>query len=152
MKFIRNLLLIAASAFMASASFGAQSGDAKLDRSVRKANSDWVAAVKTGDASTIAEPYAEDGIFVGIDGVCTRGRAAIEKMYRERFERSGLATSATIDSKRILLDGDFAYESGRGEIRLVRDGKASSSGGRFLTVWHHQADGEWKILRNIVLP
>jgi len=67
-----------------------RSGDPKLDRAVEKANSEFVAAMKTGD--------------------------------------------------------------GYGEIGVLKDGKLSINGGRFLTVWQRQANGDWKILRNIVLP
>jgi hypothetical protein len=32
-------------------------GDPKLDRAIEKANSEFVVAMKTGDAATIAAPY-----------------------------------------------------------------------------------------------
>ncbi len=132
--------------------FAARSGDPKLDRAIRKANSDYVEAMKTGDAAAIAAPYTDDAVFVGVDGACTRGRAEIEKMYRARFERSGLAKSTRIDSRRLVVDGNLAYESGSGEIGRLREGKLSTDSARFLTVWQRQGDGEWKILRNMVLP
>ena len=128
------------------------SGDPKLDRAIRKANSDYVGAMKTGDAAAIAAPYTDDAVFVGIDGACTRGRAEIEKMYRARFERSGLAKSTRINSRRVVVDGNLAYESGSGEIGRLREGKLSTDSARFLTVWQRQGDGQWKILRNVVLP
>ena len=41
-------------------SSGAQhSGDRKLDRAVEKANAEFIVAMKTGDAATIAAPYVE---------------------------------------------------------------------------------------------
>jgi uncharacterized protein (TIGR02246 family) len=136
----------------AADAFAVPSGDPKLDRAIARANSDYVEAMKTGDAATIAAPYTDDAVFVGVDGACTRGRAEIEKMYRARLGRSGLAKSTRIDSRRLVVDGNLAYESGYGEIGRLREGKLVVDGGRFLTVWQRQADGEWKILRNIVLP
>jgi len=128
------------------------SGDPKLDRAIEKANSEFVTAMKTGDAATIAAPYTEDASFITIDGACIQGRSAIEKMYRDRFARAGLASSTKIDSKKLIVDNDLAYESGYGEIGVLKDGKLSINGGRFLTVWQRQANGDWKILRNVVLP
>src|SRR5689334_10301020 len=128
------------------------SGDPKLDRAVEKANSEFIVAMKTGDAATIAAPYAEDASFITIDGACVKGRTEIEKMYRDRFARSGLAHSTKINSKKVVVDNDLAYESGYGEIGVLKDGKLSINGGRFLTVWQRQKNGEWKILRNVVLP
>jgi len=128
------------------------SGDPKLDRAVEKANSEFIVAMKTGDAVTIAAPYTEDASFIMIDGTCVQGRTQIEQMYRDRFARSGVARSTKINSKKLVVDNDLAYESGYGEIGLLRDGKLSINGGRFLTVWQRQTNGDWKILRNVVLP
>jgi len=128
------------------------SEDPKLDRAVEKANSEFIVAMKTGDAATIATPYAENASFVTIDGACVQGRAEIEKLYRDRFARAGLAQSAKINSKKLVVDNDLAYESGDGEIGLLKDGKLSIYNGRFLTVWQRQTNGDWKILRNVVLP
>jgi uncharacterized protein (TIGR02246 family) len=130
----------------------ADSRDPKLDRAVRKANSDWETAVKIGDAAAIAAPYADDAVFVLVNGTCIHGRAEIEKMYRAGFEARGVVASARIHSKELIVDGDLAYESGYGEVGRMKEGKLSSSGGRYLTVWQRRADGEWKIIRNIVLP
>jgi uncharacterized protein (TIGR02246 family) len=130
----------------------AVSGDAKLDSSVKKANDDWVEAMKTGDAAAIAAAYADDAVFIGIDGTCLQGRAAIEKLYATRFEQAGHASSTKINSKAITVDGDLAYESGDAEMGFVKDGKPVVRGGRYLTVWQRQASGDWKITRNIVLP
>ena len=128
------------------------SEDPKLDRAVEKANSEFIVAMKTGDAATIAAPYTEDASFIMIDGTCVLGRTEIEKMYRDRFARAGLAHSTKITSKRLVVDNDLAYESGYGEIGLLKDGKLSINRGRFLTVWQRQTNGDWKILRNVVLP
>ena len=128
------------------------SGDPKLDRAIEKANSEFIEAMKTGDAATIAAPYTENASFITIDGACIQGRTEIEKMYRDRFARSGPAHSTKINSKKLVVDNDLAYESGYGEITLLKDGKLSTNGGRFLTVWQRQSNGDWKILRNVVLP
>ena len=152
-NFHRGILLIASGAFLVfAAASAASSGDPKLQRAIEKANSEFAAAMKIGDAVTIAAPYLDRAVFVAMDGTCTQGRPEIEKMYRARFERAGLASSTKINSKRLVVDGDLAYESGYGEIEHIKDGKLSINGGRFLTVWQRQADGEWKILRNVVLP
>jgi uncharacterized protein (TIGR02246 family) len=148
-----GVLLIASAGFLVIAVAAAvRSEDSKLHRAIEKANSEFIAAMKTGDAAVIAAPYTDDAVFVGFDGTCTKGRTEIEKMYRARFASGGLASSTKIDSKKLVVDGELAYESGYGEIASLKDGKLSVNGGRFLTVWQRQADGEWKILRNVVLP
>jgi uncharacterized protein (TIGR02246 family) len=147
------MAVLASLAFLASSGgAGPTSGDPRLDRAIQTANSDWSAAMKTGDAATIAAPYLDDAVFVGPGGSCTRGKAAIEAMYRERFSKSGKALSTRIEPHRVAADGALAYEWGYGEITSLANGKPATRGGPYLTVWARQPDGEWKILRNVVLP
>ena len=151
---LRYTLCIAAAILLTlvTESLAHHSGDPKLDRAIEKANSEFITAMKTGDAATIAAPYTDDASFITIDGACVKGRTEIEKMYRDRFQRAGLPQSTKINSKKLVVDGDLAYESGYGEFGMLKDGKLSVIGGRFLTVWQRQANGDWKILRNVVLP
>ena len=134
----------------AGRSIAASSGDASLDAAIEKANSEFLGAMKTGDASTIAAPYAEDGIFVMPDGSAIRGRAEIEKMYRTRFAQFGLPASTTLKSRAVSLDEDLAYESGDAEATVTREGKPTVVKSRYLTVWRRGENGEWKIIRNLV--
>ena len=151
----RPVLTIAAAAFMVVVPANLivhRTKDPKLNQAIAKANSDFIAAMKTGDATVIAAPYTDRAVFIALDGTCTQGQTEIEKMYQARFKRSGVAALTKINSKRLVVDGDLAYESGYGEIQSLKEGKLSVNGGRFLTVWQRQVDGEWRILRNIVLP
>ena len=149
---ILSLVTVISLLLSAGISIAANSGDPKLERAIKKANAEWAGAMKTGDAAVIAAPYTDNAVFVGIDGACVQGKNEIEKLYRARFESAGFATSTSIRSKSLLLDGDLAYESGDAQVGFLKDGKATVSGGRFLTVWQRQPDGGWKIVRNIVLP
>lgn len=126
--------------------------DAGLRAAVRAANAEWATAMKTGDAAVIAAPYADDAVFVLVDGTTLHGRAAIEAMYRDGFAKAGVASTTCIASKRLDRDGDLAVETGDADVGVVRDGRPVSRHGRYLTVWQAQADGHWKIVRNLVLP
>src|SRR5436190_22684888 len=86
--------------------------DARLLAAIKKANGDFEVAMTKSDAATIAEPYAADAVFMSPDGTATRGRAAIEQLYRDRFAKSGAALETKIVSEELMLDGDFAFERG----------------------------------------
>lgn len=143
-------LVPALSLAIAAAAHAAGPLDPRLREAVERANAEWVSAMKTGDAAVIAAPYAERGVFVFQDGSTVVGRDAIEKLYRSSFEKKGLASALTIRSEKLEADGDLAYEWGRATIEMRKDGKTASSGGPYLTVWQRQADGSWKIIRNLV--
>ena len=150
----RHALITAAALLAAAAVLAAPppSGDPRLDHAIETANSEWAAAMKSGDVAAIARPYLDDALFVGPDGACTRGRAAIEALYVERFRKNARASATRIEPRSVVRDGDLAYESGYGEMTFIREGKPVTAGGRYLAVWARQPDGGWKILRNVVLP
>jgi len=126
--------------------------DPRLLSAVAKANSDFEVAVTKGDTATIVAPYTLDAVFVSPDGTATKGRAAIEQLYRDRFAKSGPWLESKIESEELMLGGDLAYEWGRGSSSRLEDGKRVTSLARFLTIWQRQTDGAWKIYRNVVLP
>ena len=126
--------------------------DPRLLAAIRKANSEFEVAMTKADTTSIAEPYTTDAVFLNTDGTVVKGRDQIEQLYRDRFARSGAALETKIESEQIMLDGDLAYERGRGSITLRgKDGRVTSRA-RFLTVWQRQSGGDWKIFRNVVLP
>lgn len=152
-KHTRSLVRCGVALLLAAATSAlATPPDAALRRAVAEANADWAAAMKTGDAAVIAAPYTDDAVFVLVDGSSVRGRAAIEAMYRDGFAKAGVASTTCIASKRLDRDGDLAVETGDADVGVVRDGRPVSRHGRYLTVWQAQADGHWKIVRNLVLP
>lgn len=151
-KIISMFLFVFVLSLVSTVMGASRTGDAKLDAAIQKANSDFDEQMKTGNAAGIASAYKDDGVFVGIDGSCVKGKLEIENMYQSRFEKNGFASATKIDSRNVVVDGDLAYESGYGEITYKKEGKEMKGGGRFLTIWQHQPDGSWKIMYNVVLP
>jgi uncharacterized protein (TIGR02246 family) len=126
--------------------------DPRLISAITKAGSDFEVAMTKEDVAPIVEPYTPDAVFVTIDGTVFRGLAEIKQLYRNRFAKGPPVLESKIESEEVMVDGDLAYERGRGAFTRVVDGKRVSDWARFLTIWQRQSDGEWKILRNIVLP
>ena len=126
--------------------------DRRLLASIAKANRDFEAAMTRADVPSIVAPYAADALFVTSDGTVAKGRDRIEQLYRDRFAKSGPALETRIESEQLMIDGDLAYERGRGTITRRVDGNPVTDTARFLTVWQRQPDGDWKISRNLVFP
>jgi uncharacterized protein (TIGR02246 family) len=126
--------------------------DSRLLSAITKVNTDFEVAMTKADTAPIAAPYTPDAVFVSPDGAATKGRAQIEQLYRDRFAKSGPALEARIESEELMLGGNLAYERGRGELTRFENGKRVSDRARFLTIWQRQADGDWKVFRNVVLP
>ena len=120
---------------------------------IAAANAAWVPAMQHQDIAAIVEPYADDGVFVTPTGESVKGRAAIGQLMRDRFAKTGRMVAGTITQDGLVRVGDLIYEWGHAEMRLAQEGGAeTSAAGRYLTVWRHEADGGWRIARNLSLP
>ncbi len=122
-------------------------------QTIAAANAAWLDAMKRQDAVAVAEPYSDDAIFVSPTGDAVRGRAAIEALYRERFQHSGRVVDGRIEDDGLTLEGALVYEWGHATLRVATaGGGTTTAGGRFLTVWAADASGRWRISRNLSLP
>jgi ketosteroid isomerase-like protein len=112
-------------------------------------NQAWIDGVKTGNIPLISATYADDAVDCGPTGECTKGRLLIEQHMTTQLASLGRARSASVKTWGTSQHGNFAYEWGQAE--------ATFNGGtnlveKYLTVWQLQADGGWKIFRNMVIP
>ncbi len=112
-------------------------------------NQAWIDGVKAGEAAPIAATYAADAVDCGPTGECVRGRVAIEQEIKGLIAKRGRAKGAQVSSVGSVQQGDFVYEWGQAEASFASGSKLVE---RYLTVWHREADGSWKIIRNMVIP
>jgi uncharacterized protein (TIGR02246 family) len=120
---------------------------------IRRANTEWSSAMRSGNADRIAAPYAMDAVFVTVDGTSIRGRTAIKDFYRARLAGKAPVVSASIEHRGAAAgDGDLVYEWGAGSVTTRSAGGALDTlSGPYLTVWKRQRNGRWEIVRNVVL-
>ncbi len=119
---------------------------------IAAANSAWLPAMKARDATAIAEPYAEDGVFVTPTGVVATGRDGVARLMRERFAQRGVVTSGELVQDGMTRQGAMIYEWGHATVTTGRAGaRSTQSRGRYLTVWRQNGSGRWEIIRNLSL-
>jgi uncharacterized protein (TIGR02246 family) len=118
-------------------------------QAIDAANAKFVDAMKRGDTVTIADNYAEDAVVMPQGAEAWRGREAIRKGF------GGMLTQATVTefnakTEDLAIGGDLAVETGSyEETARMRDGKEMKDKGKYINVWKRQADGSWKIVRDI---
>lgn len=118
---------------------------------VEAVNQDWVKAIQAGDFHRSVEPYAEDAIFITRDGKIMVGPAAIEEAARTRGKSAKLL-DGTLQTDQLQAVGSLYYEYGHGALRWqLPDGSIRPSNGQFLTIWRHDPDGIWRVMRNLTL-
>jgi ketosteroid isomerase-like protein len=142
--------VMVASSLLSAAAFG-QGGAATISAraGIDAGNQAWIDGVKSGDVALIIATYAEDAVDCDPTGDCIRGRLQIEQHMKAQLRSRGRARLAKVKTWGSSEQGNFAYEWGQAEATF--DG-AKGLTDKYLTVWHRQTDGSWKIFRNMVIP
>jgi uncharacterized protein (TIGR02246 family) len=119
------------------------------------ANAAWLPGLRQHDAKAIAAPYADSGLFIAGDGTVTRGRVAVARMYEARFPQiRPIRAGGIVQDGLTVLSPTRIAEWGHGWIDMEPEREGAPpvrSGGSYLTVWERQADGHWRIVRNLAL-
>lgn len=117
------------------------------------ANAGWLAGLRQHDAGAIAAAYADSGLFISGDGAVTRGREAITRMYASRFPLlRPIRDGGVVQDGLSVLGPMRVLEWGYAWVEMVPERGAGTpvrSGGTYLTVWEREADGHWRIVRNL---
>ena len=122
---------------------------AAVKSAIEAANNVTVAAVIAGDVSKLLANYADDAVFMFPNAPAMRGRAAIEAGLKAMMEGATFS-DMKFTTEDVMLDGDMAVETGSNEMTITpKGGKAMVDKGKYLTVWKRQADGSWKIVRDV---
>lgn len=120
---------------------------------IEAANAAWLPGLQHRDAGAIAAAYADSGLFVAGDGTVTRGRVAVARMYAERFPRlRPIRSGAVVQDGLTVLGPTRIAEWGHAWLELAPERRGeppTRSGGTYLTVWQREADGHWRIVRNL---
>lgn len=115
------------------------------------ANARFAAAFKRGDAATMAANYADDAVVMMDQGPALEGNAAIKQGFAQ-FVGEDSVTNVALSTHDILLLPYTAIERGGYELTSHRKSTPAAETtvkGKYITVWQQQADGSWKIVRDI---
>lgn len=115
------------------------------------ANKAFAAAMVKGDAAAVADTYTEDGQLMFFDGTTYKGRKAIQELMAGFFSGNSVK-SMTLTSEETQWMGAAILDIGRYEMVTVgKDGKESTSKGRFMEILKKGKDGKWRLYRDCPL-
>lgn len=136
----------------AVASAAAPANDpAAVQQQIEEANARFKDAMMRGDTAAMLANYTDDAVIMGPGEPMARGREALAKAFQGMLSQYTLK-DATVNTEDVMVSGDLAVETGTFQWTLVPkagEGKEMAVKGKYLTAWKQQADGSWKIVRDI---
>jgi uncharacterized protein (TIGR02246 family) len=123
-----------------------------LKAAIQQNESQFAQALMRGDAAAVANLFREDAQYIpGWQKGRLEGRAAIQALFQQRLAAAHFL-EVVMTTGAVGTDGDLAYETGTNRLtRQTGDAPPVTTTGRYLTVWHHQPDGQWRIQVDMVV-
>jgi len=117
---------------------------------IADADARWQAAENDGDVNTVSQFYSDSVITMYEDQPTNIGREAVTKSLAEELARSK-PSGVTFHTDDLMVSGDLAIETGTEKSMVTPrgGGKRVAHTGRYMTVWHRESDGTWKVVRDM---
>ncbi len=123
--------------------------DAAVKQAIDTANKKFLDEMQKGDAEAATANYADDAVVMMPNEPAWKGRAAILAGMKGFVSNMAIKDGATHTSD-VIVAGNIAVETGTFEWTLQpKGGTPVKDKGKYLTTWRRQADGTWKIIRDI---
>jgi uncharacterized protein (TIGR02246 family) len=145
-QLILATVLTTLAAMPAAFAAGDPAGEART--AIEAANAKFSEVFARGDAAALAALYTADATLLPPGETMLEGSAAIGQYWKKSHD-SGVA-SAKLTTEKVERDGDVAIETGKVELLVRAQGKPEATAhAKYLVVWKLQADGTWKMHRDI---
>ena len=113
---------------------------------IRAADQAWLEAFAAGDLERSLQFCADDCAVMVPNAPAAQGRAAIRELFRGWF-KPDLKIRWMPD--RVEASGSLGFSSGSYEMSFEDSGRTISDRGKYVIVWKKQANGSWKVVRDI---
>ena len=157
--FMRMKLFVILAVSSMACSSGAPSGGssssspaqdtAAVKANIEAANARFLDAFKRADKAGLMANYADDAIVMMPNEEAWRGREGLDKGFGGFLDQMSFKDGSATTTD-VMVAGDLAIETGAfGWTLQTKAGAEVKDKGKYLTVWKHQSDGSWKIVRDI---
>jgi ketosteroid isomerase-like protein len=124
------------------------SGEPPSDAFIDSVTATFLAGMRAKDPAPMMANYADDAVSYTPNAPPVVGKAAIMEGNRQWFA-SLEVDSVWAEHDPLLHSGDLAVETGSYYFKGKMFGQPAEDRGRYMTVWQRQADGSWKIVRDM---
>ena len=125
------------------------SGQAQADAIRRLVSEDYDRADNARDLAAKMRLYASDAVLMPPREGPVVGQQAVRVWHQAAYEREDFEGSSTVDEIQTFGEWGFARGQWSGVVTPKGGGQSSRIAGSYLCVVRRQADGTWKIAREI---
>jgi len=141
-------LIVASSSTAYAGSQGDDQSVREAQAAIEAANARFSEAFARGDAKALSAMYTSDAIAFPPDSEMIRGNEAIGEFWKAT--RDSGVRGAALTTIEVGRSGDVAYEVGKVSLTIQPAGKEPTTAvAKYVVVWKRQADGSWKLHRDI---
>ncbi len=125
---------------------------AAIRAAIETSNAAQTAAVVKGDIPGVMAPYAADAVVFNPGAPMAAGLPEIQKMFEGMLGAMTIKEfTLSVSDVIVAGSGDLAVEHGRYTWTVEpKGGTPMPDAGKYVVVWQKQADGGWKIIRDIL--
>ena len=148
---LRGLVVILAIVMAACSQSGPSSAPdtAAVRAAIGAANAKFIDAFKRGDKAFLIDSYADDAIVMMPNAAAWRGKESVDRGLTDFLSQMSFKDGG-VKTEEVIVAGDLAVETGTYSWTMqAKSGAEIQDKGKYLTVWRRQADGSWKIVRDI---
>lgn len=145
--FLRSSFAVAALAAASFSCLHAQTFTGKA-KAVADADKAWSVAAHAGDLDKVMDFLAPDAVVFAPGAPMAATREQITAIYKSVLSIPGIDFSWTLMHAEAA--GDLAYTDGTYSMSYKGpDGKPVVDTGKYISVWHLDKSGQWKVIRDI---
>jgi len=124
---------------------------AALKSSIQEREKEWSAAFLARNASGLASLYTDDAVQLQpVASDDRKGRDGIMQATQAQFDTLTTVASREDITEEVIPAGPYVVEVGRYAFTgTSKANKPVSGNGRYLVLWRKDADGQWRLLRDI---
>jgi uncharacterized protein (TIGR02246 family) len=124
-------------------------GDPDVRQAIEASHAAYIRAMRDRDVDGLAQHFADDAILLPQASTIQRGQAAIRQWFGTWLP-AAIFDEFSVRSEEIAVSGDTAYEVGTfRQVWATKGEPPAAYRGRYLMVWRHEPDGQWRILRDM---
>ena len=128
-----------------------QAGSARastLRTQIERNTAQFAESFNRGDIDAVVAMYDTGAVVLAPNAPMMRGRQNIQRLWTGAREQGFQTLTLTVQSVEQL--GDHAIELGSYELVIQPSGQsATTDRGKYMVLWRRQADGSWKLYRDM---